>query len=83
MSNNRRGSISLFQPPVPTPRTSISEEHSEVKGIKTIKEELVKISEELNKLKSSKCKCRCSEVEHRLVKQIDNLNRSLKEIIEN
>jgi hypothetical protein len=81
--SNRRGSISVFPTPTPTPRSSIAEEHLEVKGFKSIKEELVKIEEDLLNLKASKCKCRCNEVETRLTKQIDVLNKTLKELIEN
>lgn len=79
---NRRGSINLLAP-IPTPRTSITEEHPEIKGLKSIKEDLQQIHDDLSKLKATKCKCRCNEIESRLLKQIDVLNKALKELIEN
>ena len=80
--SNRRGSVSFLTPPVP-PRNSIVEEPPEIKGIQSIKCELTVLHDELNKLKASKCKCRCTEVEQRLLKQIDNLNKSIKDLVEN
>ena len=80
--SNRRGSVSFVQP-VPTPRNSIAEEAPEIKGIQSIKLDLQNIHDELNKLKGFKCRCRCNEVEHRLLKQIDSLNKTIKELVEN
>lgn len=80
--SNRRGSIS-FSHPVPTPRNSIAEEAPEIKGIQSIKIDLQNIHDELNKLKGIKCKCRCSEVENRLLRQIESLNKTIKELVEN
>jgi hypothetical protein len=81
--SNRRGSVSFLVPPVPPPRSSIVEEQPEIKGIQSIKVELTTLHDELNKLKASKCKCRCTEVEQRLLKQIDNLSKKLQELVEN
>jgi hypothetical protein len=82
--NQRRGSISLFaSPPIPTPRVSITEEPNEIKGIKSIKDDLQNIHDELDKIKAVKCKCKCNDIESRLMKQIDLLKKSLKELIEN
>jgi hypothetical protein len=81
--SNRRGSISVF-PTLSEPIPLIIEESHEVKGIKSIKEDLKQLHEDLGKLKLVKpCRCRCSEIEQKIQKQLDKLSKEIKELIEN
>ena len=77
---SRRGSISI---PVSKPEEVV--ESKELKGLKSIKVELDNIQGELNRTKSliKPCRCRCSEIEHRLQQQVDSIGIRLQSLIEN